>query len=640
MLSNLGNISLFLAIISIIFANIFGLLFKQKRIALYVIITANILIISSYLCMLILFIQNDMSSVSVIFNSSSIMQLKYRITASWSSHETSMLFWNMLIALVNLIFICHSRFKQYYIYLYSSVIQLFIILIVFLTANPFMKISTIPHEGLGMNPMLQDEGMMIHPPLLYIAYSIYQLIFICTLCGSLFRKNLDYFLQLYSRISLSILTIAIMLGGWWAYRELGWGGYWYFDPVENISLLVWIFGLCFHHVVNMNRLMLSKFIFGILPFLTILFGTYLVRSGTLISVHSFAEAKSSKWIFLLLVLLFITSIFVLLQHAVQKGNKINILFKEKLIISSNIVWSVCSLIIFITLIFPIIFYVLTNEKIEIEPEFFISTLIPILLINASLMLLSFNFNKLNLLIYSTAVIIFPISIFYRSGITIAFAYYLSVCIIMSGITKLLFIINLIRQKIPVQNFLSLSVISMIISHTAAGLLIFSLAWNNHHKKVIDLELNKGIEQKILPGYIIKLDKMEYAAGPNYIKQKAHLNIFHLKNLEENNKSNNSEHIKDNSYNTSKNTKNNNKTNISKEIKIIPELRFYPVENTLIADVGLVHYLFYDWYAVITNVDGDNIGLQLIKHPAISLIWLSCILMGVGIILPLFKREIK
>lgn len=591
-----GNFFLLLSIISSFSA--FSLELFTKKFTHFIkffTILAHIFVISSFSSLLCLFIENDLSNVVVLMNSSTLMDLHYRISASWSSHETSLLFWNCIISLLSIIYMFQSKFQQRRTYQISLFVQLMLILILYFSSNPFLKINVMPTEGLGMNPSLQDFAMMIHPPMLYFAYSGYLIIFSIIVSSEFFDEKDIKYKKLWSRISLSLLTFAIGLGGWWAYRELGWGGYWYFDPVENISLLVWIFGVCYHHTMIQRGFEISKIYFGVAPFIAVIFGTFFVRSGLLISVHSFAETNTSIWFLVSFIILnIIASLALYSGYIKRKEILLNQNSKEKIINASNIIWMISAFIIILSLIYPAMMSVLFSQKIEVEANFFVSTLIPIFLVSTILMAFSYQLSKANVIIFASLSIIIPISTYHNSGVLIAFSYYIGFSIIF---------LSLIKLFIQIKNkYLNSSYVSMITSHFGAGLLIISIGANNHFGFSNEVDLEIG-QIKKLYNYDVELKGISYGNGKNYLKQTAEIGI----------------------------------TGDNFSIDLAPQLRFYPVEKSLSSEVDLVNFVSYDFYAVLSNILDDKITVNIMYHPAISFIWFSIFLMSFGIILKTLRR---
>ena len=214
----------------------------KGRIKLYSFFLSCLLPFLSFILLIIGFVKSDFGLRNVFLNSSTELPLIYRIAASFASHEGSILLWDSLLGLVSLTYIYCAKItkeaKEFGIVIFAFIQVLFVSFIIF-TSNPFDAFSFVPSEGLGLNPMLQDVALSIHPPILYLGNICYAVIFTSALI-LLYRpeetKNILLLTRRFSACALMLLTIGVGLGSWWAYRELGWGGYWFFDPVENISV--------------------------------------------------------------------------------------------------------------------------------------------------------------------------------------------------------------------------------------------------------------------------------------------------------------------------------------------------------------------------------------------------------------------
>ena len=593
MLSNLGDICLSIGIIFGILTIIYPFFYKRDFFYKIIFLSANCAVIFSFFILLYLFISNDFRVISVLMNTSSLMELKYRIAAAWSSHETSLLFWCFITSILNMIFFLQTDLTEKITYSISMFIQTCFVSCIFLTANPFNAITTKPSEGLGMNPSLQDVGIMIHPPMLYIAYGIFQIIYSMNI-ASLFTKNTHIVIANWSRMGLAILLAGIGLGSWWAYRELGWGGYWFFDPVENISLIIFLFALCYHHSLLQKNLDLTKVIFGTLPFLSALIGTFCVRSGLLVSVHSFAETSSSAILLGFGTFMAISSSIMIFLHFYKNPLVAQYSPKIYMIQAGNIIWSLSGLILIISIVAPIIFSIFFGNIVDIKESFFIKTVIPLTLLSSTLSGLIYfnrNVNKLIIICLCNLVAFVVVFVIFKTSLLQSFAYFSGSLIISSSIIRYF-------EKVKSRS-LNISSISMLLAHASVGILIVAICYNKQHgfAKIITLDLHKNT--KISEVLSASLVTIEYSNGPNYINQTAIVRILEGEN---------------------------------EQAIINPQLRFYPVEKTLSSEIDIYSSLFRDWYGVLNNITAEKASLRIFYHPAISIIWFSLILCVFAIIL--------
>jgi cytochrome c-type biogenesis protein CcmF len=247
-ISNIGNLLLLITMASSI-----GAIITKRNFQLFCFYCSAFAALLSLLLLVSAFVSSDFSLKNVFLNSSSELPLIYKIAASWSSHEGSILFWHSLLCLVGVAYIKFSGLSndaRSFSMIVFSIIQLLFISFIIFTSNPFVAFAFIPKQGLGLNPMLQDVAISIHPPILYLGNACYAALFTGALTILYKPNEVDVILPAsknFSNLALLLLTIGIGLGSWWAYRELGWGGYWFFDAVENISLLPWLSGIALHH---------------------------------------------------------------------------------------------------------------------------------------------------------------------------------------------------------------------------------------------------------------------------------------------------------------------------------------------------------------------------------------------------------
>ena len=265
----------------------------------------------SFFALMFAYISSDFSNFNVFQNSHSSKPLLYKITGTWGNHEGSMLLWLLIMSLYNVFFSFNTTLEepmQKLTIVFQSFLYLCFSLFVILTSNPFLVNSIDINEGLGLNPILQDPALAIHPPILYIGYVGFSLILSLALAGLILNKLDNLWIHVIKRWTMFcwlMLTGGIALGSYWAYYELGWGGWWFWDPVENISLMPWIAGLALVHslMITQQEQLLKRWIvfLSILCFSLSILGTFLVRSGILTSVHSFAT-DSSRGIFILILI--------------------------------------------------------------------------------------------------------------------------------------------------------------------------------------------------------------------------------------------------------------------------------------------------------------------------------------------------
>jgi len=342
-----------------------------------------IFVFLSFICLIISFINSDFSNEIVYNNSHTTKPLFYKISGTWGNHEGSLLLCLLILVLFIFIFLITSKKqpKKYQIFtlLFQEIIIVGFFLFILLTSNPFNHLFPVPKQGLGLNPILQDPILAVHPPILYLGYIGSSIILSASISAiiqnyvnSQWAKNLKNWVI----ISWIFLTIGIILGSIWAYYELGWGGFWFWDPVENISLMPWLCLTALIHsvIVLEKRSLLATWtlVLSISSFTLSMCGTFLVRSGILNSVHTFAnDPKRGVFILIFLFLLILISLFIFFFfYKEKKIDQKNFLFsKETSILINNWFMMYFLSVVLIGTVYPIFLEVITSEKISVGPPF-------------------------------------------------------------------------------------------------------------------------------------------------------------------------------------------------------------------------------------------------------------------------------
>ena len=340
------------------------------------------LVLISFLGLVTSFINSDFSNETVFNHSHTTKPLFYKITGTWGNHEGSLLLWLLVLTLFISLFIIKSRQQptRYRILtlLFQQVIIIGFFVFLLKTSSPFNYIFPVPAEGLGLNPILQDPALAIHPPILYLGYVGSSIIF----SSALSAMSLNYIsrewashIKYWVLVSWIFLTLGILLGSIWAYYELGWGGFWFWDPVENVSLMPWLALTTLIHcvIVLEKRLILTSWvvILSISTFTLSMCGTFLVRSGILNSVHTFAnDPERGLFILIFLFTLIFLSLFIFFFfHKIE--SKVNYSFfwlsKETSILINNWFMMYFLIVVLIGTLYPIFLDVISSEQISVGP---------------------------------------------------------------------------------------------------------------------------------------------------------------------------------------------------------------------------------------------------------------------------------
>ncbi len=610
MLNLIGNYSLVLALtISIIIIFLSFKTFKSKEnitFNIFFIISSQFFLICiSFLTLLLAFVYSDFSNLAVYFNSHSSKPLFYKISGTWGNHEGSLLLWLLVLSLFNLIFYIKSKkllnaFRSLTIF-FQQIIILGFLLFIFFTSNPFQLVIPTPIEGLGLNPILQDPALAIHPPILYLGYVGSSIIFSSSLSAlvcNYVNKEWASDIKKWTLISWIFLTVGIMLGSIWAYYELGWGGFWFWDPVENVSLMPWLCLTALLHCTSVlkKRLNLKSWtiILAISTFILSMSGTFLVRSGILNSVHTFAnDPERGLFILIFLTFLILISLIIYFKHNnFNQENKSFIFSKESAIVINNWFMMYFLSVVLIGTVYPIFLEAITNEKISVGPPYFnqliIPFLIPFLIIMALGPKLEWIKNK-KVRVKLTKIILFVLSIFISYLIVRHFStkvLYLTILISPSLYLFFISVIDLNDEKLK---------LSQKLSHFGFSILIVSIILNSLFSEEVSVNLKKG-EERQLSNYLLKFKNITKTEIDNFTSLKAEIHVIQ-----------------------------NNK-----ELKFYPELRLYKVPETITSEADIKTNLFNDNLVVVNYLkDTDYLNIRYQKKPFMLLIWISAILLAIG-----------
>jgi cytochrome c-type biogenesis protein CcmF len=357
------------------------------------------LVAFSYLCLTIAYVRNDFSVLVVASHSNSALPLAYRIAAVWGSHEGSMLLWLLMQAGWAWAVAAYSR--QLPLPMVSRILAVMglltlgVLLFVLLTSNPFERLVPAPLDGRDLNPQLQDPGMIFHPPMLFMGYVGFSVAFAFAV-AALIGGNLDAQWARWTRpwttVAWGFLTLGIALGSWWAYYELGWGGWWFWDPVENASFMPWLVGTALIHSLAVTEKRGSfkswTVLLAIMTYSLSLLGTFLVRSGVLTSVHAFAtDPKRGLFILGLLALATGTALVLYAWRApkVGIGARFDAVSRESALLANNVLLVVATGAVMLGTMYPLILDALGLGKISVGPPYFDTVFVPIMALLVFLM---------------------------------------------------------------------------------------------------------------------------------------------------------------------------------------------------------------------------------------------------------------
>ncbi len=570
----------------------------------------------SFVILLLGYVFSDFSIINVYENSHTTKPLFYKISGTWGNHEGSLLLWINILVLFSFLFLSLNKNKNKNFKIFTLLFQNLLIVVFFIflltNSNPFSTIYPIPTEGMGLNPILQDPALAIHPPLLYIGFvgsSIYFSAALSALVSKIDAKSLAISIKPWILISWFFQTVGILVGSIWAYYELGWGGYWFWDPVENSSLMPWfVMTALLHSVLVLERkigLYSWVIVLSILTFTMSVTGTFLVRSGILNSVHTFAN-DPSRGLFILtfLILMVFSSIFIFFRHAPIENKKYRILSKEFFILINNWFMIFFLGVILIGTLYPIFLDTLTGAKISVGPPYYNFVLAPFLIPLLFLMTSGPKYKWIlpEKKIFLNFVLFLSIFLFFVTFFLIG-KYNLLLSLI------LFFSIYLIVQTLfdLYDSFKSSNTnFSRILSHLGFGLLIFFISINHIFSEEVNFNLRLG-ESKESENYIIKFENLEKFSGDNYKSLIGHFEILNKENL------------------------------FNENLK--PEIRIYNQPMTVTYEASINSRLLSDTYLTMSNIsESDIFNVKFQRKPFMNFIWLSVLLLSFGGIINFFNRK--
>ena len=592
-----------------------------------------ILIAIAFASLTYAFIVDDFSIQFVALHSSSDLPIFYKMTAVWGGMEGSLLLWELILSFFTVCVIINYHKINRDVLPYSLIIlgfiSLFLIFLLVGWSNPLDRIFPAPSEGRGLNPLLQNPGMIYHPPSLYFGYVGFSIPFAFAI-GSLLRGKLDNQWILSTRrwtlFSWFFLTLGMMLGGEWAYLELGWGGYWAWDPVENASLMPWLTGTAFLHSVivqeKRNTLKIWNMLLIITTFTLSILGTFITRSGVLNSVHSFAKSNVGPafLVFIFIILVFTMIVLKMRLPLLQsQSNSSDLMNKENAFLINNIVFTgMCFTVLYGT-VFPLLAEGLADKKISIQAPFFNTIMLPMGLVTVFLMgishLLGWRKTSKNMLFHNSKI---PLVV--SVGLTVLIGMVLSVTwevvmlswvIIFSGWVILS---ELVKSYLPLkrnQAELKLSIPKEIVSaflrnNRKKGGLIIHLAIiifaigvsGNFYNQETSFTLMPD-ESKPFGDYSIKFEEIKSSKEGNTERYGAILKIFK----------------QDQQITT-----------------LVPVKAYYPTSPQPMTEVAIHRTLPEDLYISLSSInENGSVTLSLFINPLINLIWISIVIIFIGVI---------
>ena len=593
-----------------------------------------ILVFLSFLSLVYAYITSDFSVSLVAKNSHSLKPLIYKISGVWGNHEGSLLLWVLILTFYSAaVAILGRRLPLKLISLVLScqglIAAAFISFILF-TSNPFIRLFFPNIEGEGFNPILQDFGLAIHPPFLYLGYVGLSVTFSFSIVALLIGKVDTIWIKWvrpWTLIAWVFLTVGIALGSWWAYRELGWGGWWFWDPVENASFMPWLAATALLHssIVAEKRDTLKAWtiLLAIIAFSFSLLGTFIVRSGVLISVHSFAS-DPSRGLYILLLLIFFTggglALFAKKAPYLKSGSLFKPLSREGALVINNIIFASAAATVLLGTLYPIFIDAINNSKVSVGPPYFeavfIPLMVPAILLCAFSPMLSWkravieNIIERIIAVFICALFLASLIIIMNDGSASAFlGLFLGFWLICGTLYEFFIKVGIkLSFKTVIQRALNLprSAYGMSLAHIGVAIFIIGVTVSSAWRIDIEKPIILG-EKTIVKDIEITFKSIKRVEGPNWNADRGEFEII---------------------------------TNNRDKHFLYPERRFYPASQVNTSEPAIMSGIFSDLYIVLgeSRDNADSYALRIYYSPFISWIWFGILLMAIGGVLSLSDRK--
>ena len=591
-----------------------------------------IALLLAFLTLVICFARSDFSLVVVANNSHSTLPLAYRIAGSWGNHEGSMLLWCLMLALFGALIAVFGRglpsqFQALVIATMGLTAAGFLFFLSFVS-NPFFRLEIPPLDGLALNPLLQDPALALHPPFLYLGYVGFSVAYAFAL-AALIEGRVDpgwaRWIRPWTLLAWASLTIGIGLGSWWAYYELGWGGWWFWDPVENVSLMPWLAGTALLHTIlvveRRDTLKHWAVLLAIITFGLAVMGTFIVRSGILTSVHTFA-LDPSRGVYLLGLMGGIVgvglSLYAIRAPRLTAGGVFSVVSRETALLMNTLFLCVALGTVLVGTLYPLVLEGVSGQRITVGPPFFNMTFVPLMLglmvLVAPGAMLSWrkaNMDKVGQKIWPAVILsAFPAIglAWWKDGIPVLalLAIGIGLWTITGTMADLVDRIRLL--KVPMREtarrlgHLPISVIGSATAHIGLGIATLGMAGSAFSVETVSL-LRPGDAIQIA-GHEIAFKHIEQIQGPNYTAEQAELHV--------------------------------RRRNHRPEI-LTPQRRWYPAANMATTEAAIHGRFWGDIYAVLGEGEGDGQDAQddnahifhIYFNPLVSWIWAGCGIMALG-----------
>jgi len=579
----------------------------------------------AFVCLGWSFYANDFSVQNVATNSNSKLPLAFRLSATWGSHEGSLLLWTFMLGLwTTAVTIFGRRLPREMFARVVGVLGLVscgFLLFMLITSNPFDRLFPIPADGRDLNPLLQDPGMVIHPPMLYMGYVGFSVAFAFAI-AALIEGRLDAAWARWTRpwttLAWTFLTLGVALGSFWAYYELGWGGWWFWDPVENASFMPWLVGTALMHtlVVTEKRGAFKGWtvLLAILAFSLSLLGTFLVRSGVLTSVHAFAT-DPRRGVFILIFLGIVVggslALFAARAPRLGLGGTFELISRETMLLVNNVLLLVAAGAVLLGTLYPLLLDALGLGKISVGPPYFETVFVPVMALAALMLgigpIARWKSNRVSELVARlrwaalasvAGAALLPL-LMGRWSTLIALGLLLTFWIVTTCAVELL---GWMRHDVAGGSAwsrlrrLPRAHLGMLVAHLGVAVFIAGVTLVKGYEIDTDVKLNIGGATEV-SGYRFRLAAVENVEGPNYVAARGTIEVTRGGER----------------YTT-----------------LYPEKRRYTVQNMPMTESAIDYGFFRHLYVALGEPLGNNAWLVRVHYkPLIAWIWYGCLLMALG-----------
>lgn len=642
MIPEIGNFALVVALLLAILQGVLPIVGAARSNAVLMgisrILAAGqfVFVVIAFGCLTQAFVANDFSVLYVAQHSNSQLPVQYRIAAVWGGHEGSLLLWTLILTMWTVAVTLFSKHLPEEMVArvvgVMGLVSVGFLMFMLFTSNPFDRLLPAALDGRDLNPLLQDPGLVIHPPMLYMGYVGYSVAFafaIAALLGGQMDSTWARWSRPWTTVAWVFLTVGIALGSWWAYYELGWGGWWFWDPVENASFMPWLVGTALMHslAVTEKRGAFKSWtvLLAIAAFSLSLLGTFLVRSGVLTSVHAFATDPARGGFILAFLVIVIGSSLLLFAWRAPKiglGGQFELISRESLLLSNNVLLSVAAASVFLGTLYPLFMDALGFGKLSVGPPYFNTVFVPLMVPMVLMMGLGplarwkqasvpdlarrvrWAFASSLIIALLLPVVLGRWTPMIALGLLLAFWIFTTSALDMhkrlGGRDKVLW--ERLRSQSP-------SYYGMQLAHLGVGVFIIGVTLVKGYETERDVRMNVG-DTVVAGGYTFRFDGVREEQGPNYIAARGSVTVTHDGQL---------------------------------VTQLFPEKRQYNASGMPMTEAAIETGLLRDLYVSLGEPIPDSNGAWAVRvyhKPFVDWIWAGCLFMALGGILAITDRRYR